>query len=193
MCETDSGYIDLYSRTIESIDSNDPADPFSDDMHRFIMGVEIISDDTIRFSISIDGSTLVSTVFTGYPFVLNQHSSYSRIACLNKAKFSSLAIFFRSPYPSQQWIDGSQETLVTAYRAANSHLATSLTSDPSISKQMGSVISFLDRVFFIGNQQEPVVSISRSGDPISLVITMPSPPVVNGSTITIRRESQECL
>lgn len=184
MCQHTDGWIEMWSRTIVSLNpSVDPADPFASGMHRFVMGIEQPSVDTAHFKLSIDGAAITTTTFSGVTFLLQNYSSYSNIACLNKTAFSNLSIFFRTPYPSQEWVDGSQETLESAYRAAHSDIPVKLTEYPSITKHAGSVINLLDRILFIGNLQEPVLSLSRSGESVRLQITNSVIPSVGSSVL----------
>lgn len=188
MCEHEEGWIEVWSRTIVSLNpSQDPEQPFSNGMHRFVMGIEQPTSSSINFKLSIDGSVISTSSFSGFNFNVRSHISYSRIALLNKTAFSSVGVFFRTAFPSQEWIDGSQETLTNTYRAAKSHIATTLSETPLITKHAGSLVNLLDTALFIGNLQEPVMSLTRTGETIKLQITDLIPPVIPtvGSDVTI--------
>lgn len=166
---------EAWTRTLITADTqSDPAQPFSAGLHRFSFGVEQLSAKSMIFRLSIDGAPATQSTIqlSGDPFfVLGDYPAYSKAAIFNQTKFSNLAVFYNSPFPSNQWLSASQVVLSNNRTGAVAEDLAVLNESPSITALPGTLLTALDTALLIGNQHLPIVSAGLSGDPLSLSVS----------------------
>jgi len=168
---------EVWTRTlITSDESLDPAQPFSEGMHRFTFGVELLTTKSIVFRISIDGqpATQSNITFNEYDdsfFELADHSVYSKAAIFNQMKFANLAVFYNSPFPTNLWLAASQIVLSNNQTGAVSEDMSILNEIPTINALSGTLLAALDTCLLIGNQHLPIISAGLSGATMTLHVS----------------------
>lgn len=168
---------EVWTRTLVTADAQaDPAQPFSNGMHRFSFGVEQVTAKSMIFRLSIDGAVATQTTIEldendGSFFVLSDYPAYSKAAIFNQTKFSNLAVFYNSPFPSTQWLAASQVVLSNNRTGAVTEELAILNETPPINALPGTLLTALDTALLIGNQHLPIISAGLSGDLLTLSVS----------------------
>jgi hypothetical protein len=174
--DSNDAFYEIWSKTIVSANSEiDPANPFSAGMHRFTFGIKCLTSSSIIFKISIDGQPAIQSniqMDDGSILSFDVYEVYSKAAIFNQTKFSNLAVFYNTPFPSNVWLSASQIVLSDNYSGATTGEISIISDTPAVDKQAGTLLTVLDTILLVGNKHRPIISASLSGDTLTLQVSV---------------------
>lgn len=190
----------IWSRTLVTEDQVlHPASPLAGS-HRFTIGIINPKTYYLMVKVSIDGGeteTITVVLPEDESFVAYEHEVYSTCALMNDTTFSNLAVFFNSPFPSNEWLAASQKALIRPYSAPIAEDISilhgrSLSGFPALEKLPGSLFNTLNGILFLGTNQRLVTQMFKTdGSPDLIVrITPTIPGIAVGNTIKINQNKQ---
>lgn len=190
----------IWSRTLVTEDQVlHPASPLAGS-HRFTIGIINPKTYYLMVKVSIDGGeteTITVVLPEDESFVAYEHEVYSTCALMNDTTFSNLAVFFNSPFPSNEWLAASQRALSRSYSAPIAEDISilhgrSLSGFPALEKLPGSLFNTLNGILFLGTNHRLVTEMfpTEGSSNFTARITPTIPGIAVGNIIKINQNKQ---
>lgn len=156
---------------------------------RLTVGIKQTDYNSAIISVAINGEHLEDspktvTLSQEDYFDLWNHNSYGFCAIHGDTTFSNLSLFINSSFPTNSWLQLSQEALENLWQGEGYNHLVKLTSEVPYSALLfsypGTLLAILDQVLLFGDEQRFISEvISEDDNVVKLVFRMISGPTVS--------------
>lgn len=160
-----------------------------DGLHRLTLGVSQTSLDSITLNFSLDGQSVetstVNFTFMNTSLNLSNYDDYKLVGFVGSNQISNVSVFINQPFPSDLWLEGSQEVLKSTVRYEYFEPSPSIFNleDDSFSRipklvsgeitsYPNAFLQFFDNVTLYGSKHNMVKSCSEPSQPLKYIVDL---------------------